>query len=217
MRHVAAGILVFAGGFAIMVLEIIGARYLASDFGSSFYVWVSQIGMIMTALALGYYVGGALGDRWQRLRWLGVALMPAGLLTFLIPDYADGLLEAIVMRHRLDRPIPEIWLKLDPALGSAVVFFLPCLVLATLGPCLIRLSSHQVANVGRISGLIFAASTAGSIGGVFVSGYVLLDQFKLSTIFRMTGGLTVALGLGCWWLDPWFRLKTAPAESGHSG
>ena len=193
MRNVAAGLLVFGGGFAIMVLEIIGARYLASDFGSSFYVWVSQIGMIMTALALGYFAGGALGDRWQRLRWVGVALVPAGILTLLIPNFAGGVLDAIVMRHPLDRPIPKMWLKLDPAIGSAVVFFLPCLVLATLGPCLIRLSSLDLANVGKISGMIFAASTAGSICGVFVSGYILLDQFSLSTIFRMTGVLHVII------------------------
>ena len=45
------------------MLEIIGARYLAKDFGSSFYVWVSQIGVILIALALGYVVGGALADR----------------------------------------------------------------------------------------------------------------------------------------------------------
>ena len=44
MRAAAATVLVFLGGFAIMVLEIIGARYLAKDFGGSFYVWVSQIG-----------------------------------------------------------------------------------------------------------------------------------------------------------------------------
>src|SRR5439155_1260853 len=63
MRTVAAAGLVFVGGFIIMVLEIIGARFLAKDFGSSFYVWVSQIGVILIALALGYGVGGALADR----------------------------------------------------------------------------------------------------------------------------------------------------------
>jgi len=47
MRNVAAASLVFLGGFAIMVLEIIGARFLAKDFGGSFYVWVSQIGVIL--------------------------------------------------------------------------------------------------------------------------------------------------------------------------
>ena len=59
MRSAAAATLVFVGGFIMMVLEIIGARYLAKDFGSSFHGWVSQIGVVLIALALGYYVGGA--------------------------------------------------------------------------------------------------------------------------------------------------------------
>ena len=62
MRTLSAATLVFLGGFAVMVLEIIGARYLAKDFGGSFYVWVSQIGVILIALALGYYIGGALDN-----------------------------------------------------------------------------------------------------------------------------------------------------------
>src|SRR5581483_1448917 len=66
MRNAAAGGLVFTGGFIMMVLEIIGARFLAKDFGSSFHVWVSQIGVVLIALALGYDLGGALADRWQR-------------------------------------------------------------------------------------------------------------------------------------------------------
>ena len=57
MRKLAATSLVFLGGFAVMVLEVIGARYLAKDFGSSFYVWISQIGVVLIALALGYYAG----------------------------------------------------------------------------------------------------------------------------------------------------------------
>ena len=57
MHKLSAALLVFVGGFVIMVLEIIGARYLAKDFGGSFYVWVSQIGVILTALALGYFAG----------------------------------------------------------------------------------------------------------------------------------------------------------------
>ena len=75
MRNAAAVVLVFLGGFIIMVLEIIGARFLAKDFGSSFHVWVSQIGVVLIALALGYYLGGALADRWQRLSFL-VAYIP---------------------------------------------------------------------------------------------------------------------------------------------
>src|SRR5215203_5102753 len=61
MLRVIAALFVFLGGFAVMVLEIIGARFLARDFGGSFYVWISQIGVILVALALGYVAGGGVG------------------------------------------------------------------------------------------------------------------------------------------------------------
>ncbi len=207
MRNVAATSLVFVGGFIIMVLEIIGARYLAKDFGSYFYVWVSQIGVVLIALALGYYLGGALADRWQRLSVLIVLLVPAGLVLFLIPNYSTWLFDMIITRHPADQPIPYLWQKLDPVLGSAVIFLMPCVILAMLSPYMIRLATRSLAQVGRSSGAIIAASTVGSIAGVFVSGFVLIDHMKLSNIFRAMGGLTVALGVLCVVLDSWLQVK----------
>jgi MFS family permease len=205
MRNVAAIILVFLGGFAIMVLEIIGTRFLAKDFGGSFYVWVSQIGVILIALALGYFVGGALADRFRRVAFLAYLLVPAGIVTFLIPNFAGRLIDAIILRHPADQEIPAVWQKLDPAVGSALIFLLPCFVLATLSPYMIRLATRKVAHVGRVSGRIIATSTVGSIVGVFVSGYVLIDHMNVSDIFRATGALTVLLGLLCGLMDRWFR------------
>jgi len=211
MRNLLAVAIVMLGGFAIMVLEIVGARFLAKDFGSSFYVWVSQIGVIMIALALGYYVGGALADRWQRVAFLAALLGPVGLATWFIPEFSPALLEAIIGRHPADQPIPLLWQKLDPAIGSAVIFLLPCFVLAMLPPYMIRVASRRLAHVGRISGLMIAASTVGSIAGVFLAGYVLLDHLRVSAIFRATGGLVMALGLLCLWADRWL------AQEGEGG
>lgn len=205
MRHVAAAMLVFVGGFAIMVLEIIGARYLAArGFGSSFYVWVSQIGVVLAALALGYYVGGALADRWQRMRVLAWLLVPAGLVTYFIPVFTPRLVDALIGRHPAEVAIPRLWQKLDPALGSAAVFLLPCFALATLSPCLVRLAAGRLTQVGRVSGLVYAAGTVGSLAGVFVSGYVLIDHLSLPTIFQAAGVVTGLLGVLCWWWDRWF-------------
>ena len=187
-----------------MVLEIIGVRYLAKDFGGSFYVWISQIEVILVALALGYYVGGALADRYQRISFLTYLLVPAGLVTFLIPNFADRLIKAIVSRHPTDLDIPPFWQKVDPVLGSSLIFLLPCFVLATLSPYMIRLAARRLAHVGRISGFIIAASTVGSIAGVFVSGYILIDHMKVSKVFRVTGGLTVFLGVLCFFMDRLF-------------
>ena len=74
-----------------------------------------------------------------------------------------------------------------------------------LSPYMIRLATHSLAQVGRSSGFIIAASTVGSIAGVFVAGFVLIDHMKLSNIFRAMGGLTVLLGACCVGLDPWLR------------
>jgi MFS family permease len=205
MKNATAAVLVFVGGFIMMVLEIIGARFLAKDFGSSFHVWVSQIGVVLIALAVGYYVGGALADRWQRPLGLAVGLVPAGVALCFLPDWAPRLIDVLIRRHPLDQPIPALWQKLDPVIGSALVFLLPCLALATLCPYMIRLSTHSLAQVGRSSGFVIAASTLGSIFGVFVSGFVLIDHLRVSTIFRLMGAFTLTLGLLCLWLDRGYR------------
>src|SRR5437773_802002 len=139
-RNAAAAGLVFLGGFIIMVLEVIGARFLAKDFGSSLYVWVSQIGVVLVALALGYYLGGVLADRWQRLSFLMTLLVPAGVLVWLIPSAAAWLIDWIIRRHPENQEIPLLWQKLDPVLGSALIFLVPCIALATLSPYMIRLA-----------------------------------------------------------------------------
>lgn len=207
MLKVAAALYVFLGGFAVMVLEIIGARYLAKDFGGSFYVWISQIGVILVALALGYAIGGTLADKFRRAAFLAGPLVVAGTVMLLIPHFTPPLLEKIIMRHPLDQGIPPLWQKLDPVLGSTLVFFLPCLILATLPPYMIRLAAGHIEQVGAVSGLIYAASTVGSIAGVFVSGYFLIELMDVPDIFRATGALTLFLAALSVVLDRWFAPK----------
>lgn len=193
MLRIATVAFVFLGGFVIMVLEMIGVLYLAKDFGGSFYVWTSQIGMILTALSLGYAIGGSLADRFQRTAFLAAPLAVAGIFTFFIPQISPPLINAIIQRHPPGQDIPMIWMKLDPAFGSAVIFFLPCFALAILSPYMIRITARQLEKVGAVSGLIYAASTVGSIGGVFVSGYILIDYLTVSAIFRAMGILVLVL------------------------
>lgn len=203
MLKTAAALLVFTGGFAIMVLEIIGARYLTKDFGGTFYVWISQIGVILIALALGYAIGGALADRFQRARFLALPLGAAGVFTLLIPEFTPRIVNAIILRHPLDREIPALWQKLDPVLGSTLVFFLPCFALAILSPYTIRLAARSIERVGTLSGLVYAASTVGSIAGVFASGYFLIDYLAVSWIFRWTGITILGLAAFSLLMDSW--------------
>jgi uncharacterized membrane protein YfcA len=51
--------------------------------------------------------------------------------------------------------------------------------------------------------LIYAASTVGSIAGVFVSGYYFIDYLPVTTIFRATGLVTIFLAALSLAMDKW--------------
>lgn len=202
MHLMAATALAFLSGMAVMVIEIVGARLLARDFGGSFYVWTSQIGVVLVALSIGYVAGGIVADRYRRPRLLAWVLGAAGVFTAAIPWFAGDVMGYLVDRHPHDQDIPALWQRLDPALGAAVVFLPPCLLLAILPPFLIRVATGAVNRVGRVSGLVYGAGSAGSIVGVFASGYILIDLFSLPRLFQGTGGLIVGMAVLCWFWNP---------------
>ncbi|HLB03510.1 MAG TPA: fused MFS/spermidine synthase, partial [Gaiellaceae bacterium] len=59
----AIGVAVFLSGGVLLGLEIVASRVLAPFFGNSLFVWGALIGVVLAGLSLGYWVGGALADR----------------------------------------------------------------------------------------------------------------------------------------------------------
>ena len=55
---------VFLSGAVLLGVEIAASRVLAPTFGSSLYVWGALIGVVLSGLATGYWLGGTLADRW---------------------------------------------------------------------------------------------------------------------------------------------------------
>ena len=67
-----------------MAVELISARMLAPYFGSSLYVWGTVIGITLLSLALGYFVGGQLADRYKDLSIIHWILLIAGVFLVLM-------------------------------------------------------------------------------------------------------------------------------------
>ncbi|NPV79515.1 MAG: fused MFS/spermidine synthase [Firmicutes bacterium] len=78
-------VIVFMSGAVLMSLEMIGSRLLAPTFGTSIYVWGALITVVMTALTLGYYLGGKAADRRPDSRAMVLILGVAGLLVGFLP------------------------------------------------------------------------------------------------------------------------------------
>ncbi|MDX1647967.1 MAG: fused MFS/spermidine synthase, partial [Longimicrobiales bacterium] len=168
--------LAFGSGFAVLTIEIAGARLIAPVFGLSAGPWTAVIGVILSALAAGSHYGGRLADG-GRIP-LSRILMVAGL-TGVLPIVGAGV--PWVARSAFG--------FIPGAVVSALVLFAPSVFcLGAVVPYLVRADTDSVDEVGRRAGDVSAAATAGSIAGSFTTGFFLLPAMPLPLLM----GLTVA-------------------------
>src|SRR5215472_6250220 len=64
-------LVVVAAGFGSTATEICASRLLAPYFGTSTVVWANVIGLVLTALSVGYWLGGRIADRRPEQQVLG--------------------------------------------------------------------------------------------------------------------------------------------------
>ena len=166
--------LAFASGFAVLTIELAGARLIAPVFGLSAVPWTAVIGVILGALAVGSHLGGRLAD--SRALPLSAILAFAGL-TAALPVVG----EAFPWMAR------DVLGFIPGAVVSALVLFAPpVLCLGAVVPYLVQADTESLSAVGRRAGDVSAVATLGSIVGTFVTGFVLLPAFPLPVLLGLT-------------------------------
>ena len=178
---------IFMSGIMVMVLEMVGARLMAPHVGTSSIVWTSLIGVVLAFLALGTWLGGRLADKRLSLRVLAAILAGAGFgvaLTALIhPLLGERIMEAS----------PNLYL--GAVCGALLHFALPALLFGMVPPYIVRLSLANLASSGATVGRLYALSTAGSIVGTFLGGFVLISYFSSTDILLGTAAVCGLLSL----------------------
>jgi spermidine synthase len=184
-------IIVFTSGGVLLALEIIASRVLAPYFGNSIYVWGSLIGVFLTALSVGYAVGGRLADRYPSPSLFAGIVFLAGLLTVPIPIVAGPVLDAIARA--------DFGPQLNPLIGALALFVIPSVVMGMVSPFAVRLKARAVGTMGQTAGNLYAISTVGSIVGTLTASFVLINYMGVRAIIFVCGvTLMVMAGLG--WL-----------------
>lgn len=163
-------------GAAIMVVEILGAKMLSPFVGLSHFVWTAQIAVTLVALACGYYAGGRLADRSQRVgRLYGAILVAAAYLAMTV------LICEPVAYWALDFSLP-----VGSLLASTILFFVPLALLAMTGPFLVRVITSSVAGVGGNVGRLTSIGTLGSFAGTLCIGYLMIPLLPNSVTMYLT-------------------------------
>ena len=165
---------VFICGAMGMVLELVAARVLSPYVGSSNLIWTTIIGIMLTSMSLGYWVGGKIADKNKDLKDLSQFILISAISTSFI-----SIFETIIV-NQLAETIPSL---ITVAIISAMFLFgIPSFMLATASPIAVRLKNEEEKEVGKVSGKISSLSTIGSIIGTFVAGFILIPNIGVRNI-----------------------------------
>lgn len=184
----------FFSGAATMILELAGSRMVAPFFGTSLIVWTALIGIIMTSLCLGNWIGGSLADRRPEGKLLGRILMLAAIIIAITAYISNYILTSL----------QDLSLNLYMAsVFAAVLIFAPAsILLGMVSPFVARLAMQNVDSSGAIVGRLSALNSAGSILGTFMGGFVLISLFPSGVIMMLLASvlalLSVLVYTGAW-------------------
>lgn len=182
-------IVAFITGAIVMSFEMLGSRYLNPYFGSGIYTWSALISTVLLALAVGYFVGGAVADRTASLAVLAFTVIVAAAYLLVLPSIGQHVLGYVVA------VVDDI--RAGSLIAAFALMFLPVAFLGMYSPFAIRLLLASAQRSGRVSGAVYGVSTAGSIVGTLLTTFVLIPSMGARAItftlgvFSMTAGMAL--------------------------
>ncbi len=171
-KHDPVRIVVFVCGAVLMSLEIAAGRLLTPTYGSTVYLWGSIIGVFLLSLSFGYYAGGKFSDKHPKLEYLNFLILLNSLFIFSVPFTYLSVV-------RLFEGAPEV---MAPLFTVAFLFFIPSFFFGFVSPFAVKLTAHNLREIGSLSGRLYAIATMGSVLGTFLTTFVLFSFFSTKTI-----------------------------------
>jgi len=185
-------VVVFVSSAGVMIVELVASRLVAKYLGNSLYTWTSVIGIVLGGISLGNWLGGRLADRFAPRRLIPWILLAASVLTVLIVglDIAVSALTRV-----LESGTMSVGILVRALLLITVLFFLPSSALGMVSPVMAKFAIAEADGVGKAVGGIYAVGSLGSIGGTFLTGYLLIPAFGLAANILTVGIVLAALSL----------------------
>ncbi len=186
-------IFVFITGAVIMMVEMAAFRLATPYFGASLFVWANIIGLVMIALATGYYLGGKLADWKPEEKILMFIVLFSGLFISFLP-----------ILNKFFLPYFTGTSKISPFSKSTVfssfcflslLFFIPLLFLGIVSPFVIRLQNKKLETTGFTSGSVYASSTIGSIFGTFLASFCIIPFLGINKTFLISAFALILISL----------------------
>ncbi|MBI5769089.1 MAG: fused MFS/spermidine synthase [Verrucomicrobia bacterium] len=173
-------------GVLSMGFQLLGSRLLSPHFGSSIIVWSWLISTFLAAFSSGSMLGGWISnlseERRGRGRWIAAAVAVASLAFTAFGGRAT--------LNQIELGMSSEGVGLFTACVS--LFFVPVTALSCFGPQCVQFLATRGTPPGKASGLVYGVSTLGNIAGVMLTAFVLIPNFRVSTLLSVWLGVAAA-------------------------
>jgi MFS family permease len=172
-------------GAVSMATELVGARYLFPDFGSTMTTWAAIIAVFIGACAIGNVVSAWMTPWFQRRNsWYWGSLLIAiwGIFLMVTPFFA----------WESSRWSAHVHLGLTGAmLASSIIFVVPCFLAGLLSPLVADWfhAGSQGRGVSRTVGFLGAVGSMGCIVGIIGANNVILEIMTVDQAMRLLGAI----------------------------
>ncbi len=189
--------IIFTTGAAILALELLASRILTPYFGVSLYIWSGILSITLVSLAAGYWQGGRLASGRQ-----GRAPNPDKLLSLfaLMPALAAiAIVAACLVYPYLFYRLARLDLVLGAFIACSVLLFVPLFVTSAMNPLLVAILLRESAARSELAdagaGRVFFVSTIGSVAGVIVTAFGLIQYLSNFAAALVVAAVLAALPL----------------------
>lgn len=182
---------VFAAGMSTLAVEFTTSRMLQTVYGTSNIVWANVIGLVLMFLTLGYFLGGRLADRRPHHHiFYGLVIVAGFCSVFFL------LLTSVILRSAASSLASlNVGAVVSSLLGVVFALALPVTMLGCISPFAIRLAVRDVDEAGRVSGLVYAVSTWGSLLGTYLPVLITIPLAGSRLTAVIFGALLLLVGL----------------------
>jgi spermidine synthase len=189
--------IIFTTGGAILALELLASRILTPYFGVSLYIWSGILSITLVSLAAGYWQGGRLaGGRKGRAPAADKLLF---LFTLMPALAAIAIVAACLVYPYLFYQLARLDLVLGAFIACSVLLFVPLFVTSAMNPLLVAILLREHAARGELAdagaGRVFFVSTIGSVAGVIVTAFGLIQYLSNFAATLVVAAVLAALPL----------------------
>lgn len=201
----------FLSGATALIFEILWSRQFVTVFGNSSYAISIVLCAYMAGLGLGGLIGGRLADRMTRqMTAYGAVQAAIGVWALAIPLLLPRLRSLVPALPALS-PDSLLVSTLARFALSFAILVLPCFLMGTTLPLLVRAVVKSDQFIGKRVGALYCWNTLGAAFGCLVAGFWMIDTLGLRMTNLLAAGVSFVVALAAFALSqPLFR-ATNPA------